>query len=76
MNSDVQITGRRHQQRSVDGYNRLPDEFTLEDVKRSFGYTKDNSATVKVNRLMDQKLIEKVETEDGYKYKKIAQSIR
>ena len=76
MNSDVQITGRRHQQRSVDGYNRLPDEFTLEDVKRSFGYTKDNSATVKVNRLMDQKLIEKVEGEDGYKYKKIAQSIR
>ncbi len=32
MNNDVQITGKRHQQKSMDGYNRLPCVFTKEDV--------------------------------------------
>ena len=38
MNNDVQITGKRHQQKSVDGYNRLPEVFTKEDVRSCFGY--------------------------------------
>ena len=32
MNNDVQITGKRHQQKSVDGYNRLPDVFNKESA--------------------------------------------
>ena len=36
MNNDVQITGKRHQQKSVDGYNRLPEVFAKEDVMKCF----------------------------------------
>ncbi len=73
MNGDVQITGKRHQQKSVDGYNRLPDVFTLEDVKKSFGYKEDGSAVyMKVKRLEDSKMIEKIETgENAGKYRKL-----
>ena len=59
MNNDVQITGKRHQQKSVDGYSKLPDEFCLEDVKRSFGYDSDFSAYSKIRRLSENNLIEK-----------------
>ena len=59
MNNDVQITGKRHQQKSVDGYNRLPEVFTKEDVMRCFGYSSDGSVKSKIKRLIDSKLIEK-----------------
>ena len=58
MNNDVQITGKRHAQKSVDGYNRLPDVFTKEDVIRCFGYDNDSSAKVKIKRLQDDGIIE------------------
>ena len=58
MNNDVQITGKRHQQKSVDGYNRLPDVFTKEDVIKCFGYDNDSSAKVKIKRLQDDGIIE------------------
>ena len=77
MNGDVQVTGSRHRQKSVDGYNRLPEEFTKEDVIHSFGYKGDSSAFVKIKRLMDKGLIEKYEEtdKDGYvctKYRKLS----
>ena len=77
MNSDVQVTGSRHRQKSVDGYNRLPEEFTKEDVIHCFGYKGDSSAFVKIKRLMDKGLIEKYEEtdKDGYvctKYRKLS----
>ena len=59
MNNDVQITGKRHQQKSIDGYNRLPEVFTKEDVMRCFGYSSDGSIKSKIKRLIDSKLIEK-----------------
>ena len=72
MNNDVQITGKRHQQKSVDGYNRLPEVFCVEDVIRSFGYQNEPAAFMKIKRLLDGKMI-KIEEEfvkDGHKKKK------
>ena len=76
MNSDVQVTGCRHRQKSVDGYNRLSEEFSKEDVIHCFGYKGDSSAFVKIKRLMDKGMIEKYEEtdKDGHvctKYRKL-----
>ena len=76
MNNDVQITGKRHQQKSVDGYNRLPEVFCVEDVNRCFGYHNEASAFSKIKRLIDGNMIEKEEefVQDGHikrKYRKI-----
>ena len=60
MNNDVQITGKRHQQRSLDGYYKLPDIFTKEDVMKCFGYDNENSVNTKLRRLLEGHLIEKV----------------
>ena len=57
MNNDVQISGKRHQQKSVDGYNRLPDEFTKEDVDRCFGYKNDDSGYMKIKRLQESGMV-------------------
>ena len=76
MNSDVQITGKRHQQRSVDGYNRLPDVFTAEDVIRCFNYDKPDSARKKLNRLTLSHQIELIESgEQKGCYRKVAKLI-
>ena len=70
MNNDVQFSGKRHQSRSIEGYNRLPEVFTKDDIKRCFG--KDSAAyvCVKIRRLTDDNLIE--EMEDGKYRKKVA----
>ena len=71
MNNDVQITGKRHQQRSVDGYNRLPDVFTKEDVMKCFGYNSEDSVKTKLRRLLENNLVEKIiEGDDKGSYKK------
>ena len=76
MNNDVQISGKRHQQRSVDGYNKLPDLFTKEDVIRCFGYEKESSVRGKLKRLIDCGMVEKLEEEENgcvmVKYRKIS----
>ena len=72
MNNDVQITGKRHQQKSVDGYNRLPEVFTVEDVSKSFGYTNSNSINSKIRRLISDGLILKItKGENKDKFQKI-----
>ena len=72
MNNDVQISGKRHYQKSVDGYNRLPEVFTLEDLKRCFGFDSDNSAYSKIRRLIKNAVIEKCEEKGKYqKLKKL-----
>ena len=72
MNNDVQITGKRHQQKSVDGYNRLPEVFTKEDVMRCFGYKENNGACMKISRLEKEKTIIKIKEGDHVgKYKKL-----
>ena len=76
MNNDVQITGKRHYQKSVNGYNQLPEVFTKEDVVKCFGYSNKNGASVKIQRLVDQHLIIEIqEGEDKGKYKKINQML-
>ena len=77
MNNDVQITGKRHQQKSINGYNRLPEVFTKEDVIRCFGYSNDNSVKGKIKRLIDSNLAVKMEEsrENGHtniRYKKVS----
>ena len=77
MNNDVQITGKHHYQKSVEGYNRLPEYFSKEDIMRCFGYSSDSSAKSKIKRLIDSKLIEKCgEVEENgdnlTKYRKVS----
>lgn len=76
MNNDVQITGKRHYQKSVNGYNQLPEVFTKEDVVKCFGYSNKNGASVKIQRLIEQHLIVDIQKgEDKGKYKKINQML-
>ena len=60
MNSDVQFNGQRHYQKSVNGFNQLPDVFTKEDVGKCFGYDNFNSVNTKVRRLVEDGLAEKI----------------
>ena len=76
MNNDVQVSGKRHHQKSVEGFNRLPEIFTREDVMKCFGYKNESGVNSKIKRLVDDKMIEVSElfVEDGhqhFKYKKI-----
>ena len=55
----------------MDGYNRLPTEFSIEDVMKCFGYDRMNSAEVKLKRLKDYGAVEKIGIVDGKaKYRK------
>jgi hypothetical protein len=76
LNNRSFISGKRHFNKSVEGYNRLPEIFTREDVKIAFGYDSEGSAKSKVKRLQDENLAERVEetTADGtviVKYRKL-----
>ena len=76
MNADVQISGKRHQQRSVDGYNRLPEVFTLEDVLKCFGYNTQSSGYTKIRRMTEIGQIERiVDGNDKGKFRKITRMI-
>ena len=61
MNNDVQISGKRHYQKSVEGYNRLPEVFDKDDIKRCFGNNGCSYVTMKIKRLSEDHLIEKIE---------------
>ena len=61
--------------KTIEAFNRLPEEFTIDDVMRCFGLTQNNSARARVFRLLKDGLIEKVDefVENGTtkaKYKK------
>ena len=72
MNADVMITGKRHQQRSVEGYNKLPEVFSKEDVKACFGNNSSAFACMKIKRLADEHYIEQIaEGEHQGMYRKI-----
>ena len=72
MNNDVQISGKRHQQKSINGYNRLPDVFTKEDVIKCFGYNSQNAACMKLVRLEKETIIEKItKGKDAGKFRKV-----
>jgi hypothetical protein len=76
MNNDVQITGKRHQQRSIDGFNRLPKIFTRDDVMESYHYDKIKAADRKIERLLGSSFIEKIKEGDNMgKYRKLQNSL-
>ena len=61
--------------KTIEAFNRLPEEFTIDDVMRCFGLSQNNSARVRAARLLKDGLVEKVGefTENGTtkaKYKK------
>jgi hypothetical protein len=72
LNGRVQISGKRHYNKSVEGYNKLPDVFTKEDVTKCFGYTSTSSIKMKIMRLENESIIERItEGSNAGKYKKL-----
>ena len=65
MNNDVQFTGKRHQKKSIEGYNHLADVFTKEDVVNAFQYNNTKAADKKIERLLENGLVEKIKEGDN-----------
>ena len=61
---DASVNVQRRQ-KTIEAFNRLPEEFTNEDVMRCFNLTSESSARSKTSRLMRDHLIEKVREEKG-----------
>ena len=55
---DVSVNAHR-QQKTIDAFERLPEEFTVDDAKRCFSLTNDTVARVKISRLMKDHFVEK-----------------
>ena len=51
---------RQRQQKTIDAFNRLPEEFTYEDVMRCFNLKSDSSARSTIHRLIADKFVERV----------------
>jgi hypothetical protein len=47
-------------QKTVEAFNRLPEEFTSEDVMRCFGLDKPSTSRTRICRLMSDHLVEKI----------------
>ena len=76
MNGDIQFNGKYHQKNSVNGFNKLPDVFTKDDVKRCYGYDKQNTVDQKICRLKKEDYISLItEGENKGKYQKIQKII-
>jgi predicted transcriptional regulator len=76
MNNDVQISGKRHYQKSVNGFNQLPDIFTKEDVLKSFHYDKIRAADKKIERLISCSFVERIKDgADKGKYRKLQNAL-
>ncbi|MBR1541295.1 MAG: hypothetical protein IJ628_01650 [Bacteroidaceae bacterium] len=50
---------RQRQQKTIEGYSRLPEEFSTEDVMRCFNLSNEGAARSKITRLQKDNLIEK-----------------
>ena len=55
---DASVNTRR-QQKTIEAFNRLPEEFTVDDVMRCFSLSNDTVARVKISRLTKDHLVEK-----------------
>ena len=55
----------QRKQKTLEAFNRLPDEFTIEDVVRCFNLGSAASARKKVTRMQCDHLIEKISKEKG-----------
>ena len=61
---DASVNVQRRQ-KTYEAFARLPEEFTMDDVKRCFNLGSDASARKKVFRLQRDHLVEKVRDERG-----------
>ena len=50
-----------HQRKTVEGYNRLPEEFTVEDVMQCFSLSNESAARTRTIRLIKDHLAEKTD---------------
>lgn len=55
---DASVNVQR-QQKTIEGFNRLPEEFTVDDATRCFSLANDTVARVKISRLIKDRLVEK-----------------
>ncbi len=56
---DASVNIRRNQ-KTMDAFNRLPEEFTREDVVRCFNLRNEAAAGMRISRLMKDHVIEKL----------------
>ena len=61
---DASVNVRR-KQKTYDGFERLPESFTSEDVMRCFNMGSEGSARMKISRFLQDHLIEKIEEPKG-----------
>ena len=61
---DVSVNVQRRQ-KTIEGFTRLPEEFTNEDVMRCFNMSSQASARSKISRLIRDHLVEKIREERG-----------
>ena len=77
LNNKALNTGKRHFNKSVQGYNRLPDVFTREDVMKCFEYVNSSSVSMKLKRLESEEYIKKIlEGDNAGKYKKLVKVLK
>ena len=50
----------RHNSKIIECFNRLPDEFSVEDMMLCFSIAKDNIARARISRLVKDHFVEKV----------------
>ncbi len=55
------LTTTHRRQKTYDGFNRLPEEFAVDDVMNCFAISNPTVARVKISRLMKDHLIEKTD---------------
>ena len=56
---DASVNVQR-QQKTIEAFNRLPEEFTSEDVMRCFNLSSEGATRVRIKRLVSDHLIEKL----------------
>ena len=55
---DASVNVQR-KQKTLEGFERLPEEFTVDDATRCFSLANDTVARVKISRLIKDRLVEK-----------------
>ena len=56
---EISVNAHRNS-KTIENFNRLPDEFTVEDVMQCFAIGKENIARVKISRLIKDNFVEKI----------------
>jgi hypothetical protein len=57
---DASVNARR-QQKTIEAFALLPEEFTVDDAMRCFSQSSDKATRVKIGRLIKDHLVEKVD---------------